>query len=279
MTILILCTGNSARSQMAEGLLKSMDPSLDVRSAGTQPALRVHPAAIEAMGEIGIDISTNRPKHVDTTSPVDFLITVCDHAHETCPVFSGPVRYRLQIGFPDPAAVLGTDTEVLEAFRVVRAAIKGRFEILRHNTLSAVLQPATAADLEPASALLTECDLPLDGLTDQFGGNYVLARNANSLSAMAGIEVYGPNGLLRSVAVAPAMRDSHLGSLVVQDRFHWAKMQNLDSVYLLTTTAAPYFARHGFEAVARDEAPAGIRSSPEFAHACPASATFMRRRM
>src|SRR5512142_1278483 len=94
--VLILCTGNSARSQMAEGLLRAFDSNLEVRSAGTAPAARVHPAAVEAMNEIGIDISAGRPKSVDEFLGQDFdvVITVCGHAHETCPAFAGRVGLR-----------------------------------------------------------------------------------------------------------------------------------------------------------------------------------------
>jgi arsenate reductase (thioredoxin) len=127
--ILILCTGNSARSQMAEALLRSLDARLEVHSAGTQPAARVHPAAIAVMAEIGIDIAGSRPKPVDAFlgEPFDYVITVCDHARETCPAFYGPVGERLHMGFEDPAAAAGNQEQVREAFRRVRDQIRGRF--------------------------------------------------------------------------------------------------------------------------------------------------------
>ncbi|HXN45802.1 MAG TPA: arsenate reductase ArsC [Bryobacteraceae bacterium] len=126
--ILVLCTGNSARSQMAEGFLRSFDAGLEVYSAGTQPAGRVHPAAVQAMAEAGIDISPARPKSVGQFlgQRFDFVITVCDHANQTCPVFTGEVRRRVHIGFDDPAAVRGTDEELLAAFRRVRDEIVER---------------------------------------------------------------------------------------------------------------------------------------------------------
>jgi len=147
--ILILCIGNSARSQMAEGLMTSVDPALDVHSAGTAPAPRVHPAAIEAMREIGIDISSNHPKSVTRYlgEPFDFVITVCDHANETCPVFTGPVRRRAHIGFEDPAAAAGTPEEVLTAFRGVRDRIAVR---LRRFYLDEIARPAS--EPQPSSA-------------------------------------------------------------------------------------------------------------------------------
>ena len=127
--ILILCTGNSCRSQMAEGFLKALDNTLDVHSAGTDPASRVHPRAIAVMKEIGVDISGGHPKSVDQflKEEFDYVITVCDNAKETCPVFSGKVRHRLHIGFDDPTGASGTDAYVLSEFRRVRDEIGFRF--------------------------------------------------------------------------------------------------------------------------------------------------------
>ena len=127
--ILILCTGNSCRSQMAEGFLKSWDPDLEVYSAGTLPADEVHPLAVRVMREVGVDISSGYPKDVErfVSQPFDFVITVCDHARETCPVFSGRVRERLHLGFEDPAEATGTEEELLAVFRRVRDEIQAAF--------------------------------------------------------------------------------------------------------------------------------------------------------
>ncbi len=124
--VLILCTGNSARSQMAEGFLRSL--GVDTASAGTEPAPRVNPVAIQAMAEIGIDISNGTPAHVGQflDQPFDHVITVCGEADRSCPVFRGPVKHRVHIGFPDPAAVTGSDAEKLAAFREIRDDITRR---------------------------------------------------------------------------------------------------------------------------------------------------------
>ena len=131
--ILILCTGNSARSQLAEGLLRSMGGGgLDVYSAGTKPS-SVRPEAIAVMAERGIDISGHTSKHVDDFKGqvFDYVITVCDSARETCPIFPGAPR-RIHWSLPDPAAVVGTEAERLEAFRNVRAVLTVRLgEFLR----------------------------------------------------------------------------------------------------------------------------------------------------
>jgi arsenate reductase len=129
MKILILCTGNSCRSQMAEGFMKYFNSDLEVYSAGTDPSLEVHPKAIQVMKEVGIDISKNYPKIVDQflNDSFDYVITVCDNAKETCPVFMGKVGRRLHISFKDPANATGTDEEILSVFRKVRDEIRQEF--------------------------------------------------------------------------------------------------------------------------------------------------------
>jgi len=114
---------------MAEGFLKSFDSSLEVFSAGTKAAAHVHPIAIQVMNEIGIDLTRNFPKTVDQflSQPFDYVITVCDNAKETCPVFSGSVQHRLHIGFDDPADAEGSNEEILTVFRRVREEIKRDF--------------------------------------------------------------------------------------------------------------------------------------------------------
>ncbi|MBN1386848.1 MAG: arsenate reductase ArsC [Bacteroidales bacterium] len=125
MRILVLCTGNSCRSQMAEGFIKSFDRDIEVYSAGTAPAGKVHPKAVAVMNEIGIDISDHKPKMVDIflKDSFDYLITVCDDAKENCPLFTGDVKHRMHIGFRDPAKASGTEEEIMNLFREVRDRI------------------------------------------------------------------------------------------------------------------------------------------------------------
>lgn len=123
--VLILCTGNSARSQMAEGLLRrDAGDRFEVESAGTKPSA-VRPEAIAVMKEAGIDITAHRSKHVDEFADQDFdyVLTVCDNARESCPVFFGNAA-RLHHSFNDPAAVEGTEPERLSAFRQVRDELR-----------------------------------------------------------------------------------------------------------------------------------------------------------
>jgi arsenate reductase len=128
--LLVLCTGNSARSQMAEGLLRHEGGDrFDVFSAGTKPS-RVRPEAITVMGEIGIDISGHRSKSVDefVAQDLEYVITVCNNAKETCPVSPGTIK-RLHWPFDDPAAVEGSDSVRLAAFRKIRDQIHGRIMV------------------------------------------------------------------------------------------------------------------------------------------------------
>lgn len=114
---------------MAEGILKSFDDELEVFSAGTAPAFRVHPKAVAVMKEIGIDISRNSTKNVSEflSQPFDYVITVCDNARETCPFFTGKVGRRLHMGFEDPAGAIGTEEKILTMFRKVRDEIREEF--------------------------------------------------------------------------------------------------------------------------------------------------------
>jgi arsenate reductase len=113
---------------MAEGFLQSFDPLMEVYSAGTNPSDRVHPRAVSAMKEVGIDLSGHTPKSVDEFlgRVFDYVITVCDHAKESCPVFSGKVAHHLHMGFHDPAEATGTDEEIDAVFRRVRDEIRMR---------------------------------------------------------------------------------------------------------------------------------------------------------
>jgi arsenate reductase (thioredoxin) len=139
--ILVLCTGNSARSQMGEGILRSLDSGLEVFSAGTQPAARVNPYAIRVMQEIGVDISQGKPKSVSqfVSQPFDYVITVCDDADKDCPVFTGRVGKRVHIGFTDPAKATGSDEHVVSVFRQVRDQIRTKFGEFYKKEIKSIL--------------------------------------------------------------------------------------------------------------------------------------------
>ncbi len=126
--VLVLCTGNSCRSQMAEGWINHLlRPGWEARSAGTAPAARVHPLAVRAMAEVGVDISGGKPEHVGACldQAWDLVVTVCDAAKEACPAFPRPVP-KLHLSFFDPAAAEGTEDERMTVFRQVRDEIRER---------------------------------------------------------------------------------------------------------------------------------------------------------
>ena len=129
MKILILCTGNSCRSQMAHGFLQSFDKEMQVFSAGTHPAEKVNEIAIEVMKEVGVDLSTHVPANVSEylNKSWDYVITVCGGANETCPDFIGRVGKRLHIGFSDPSESTGTREFIRNEFIRVRDEIKNSF--------------------------------------------------------------------------------------------------------------------------------------------------------
>jgi len=137
MKILVLCTGNSCRSQIPQGFLKSFDDKIEVESAGTQPASKVNLNAVKVMGETGIDISKNSPKSVDEflNNEWDYVITVCDDAKETCPVFLGKVKHRMHFGFEDPSNASGSEEFIMSEFRRIRDEIKTTFFRFYNNFL------------------------------------------------------------------------------------------------------------------------------------------------
>lgn len=139
MKILVLCTGNSCRSQMAEGFLRSFDSELEVYSAGTRHEKAINPRTVIVMNEVGIDMSAGVPDPVEKylDQSFDFVITVCDGAKENCPVFTGSVKQQLHIGFEDPADAIGTDEEVLPVYRRIRDEIKERFASWYNSVKSA----------------------------------------------------------------------------------------------------------------------------------------------
>jgi arsenate reductase len=125
---------------MAEGFLKSFDSNLEVFSAGTKPADKVNPFAIKAMKEIGIDISEGVAedviKYIDQS--FDYVITVCDNAKVTCPIFTGNVKHSLYIGFADPADAVGTEDEIMPVYRRVRDEIKNKFIVFYEENLKSI---------------------------------------------------------------------------------------------------------------------------------------------
>ena len=137
MKILILCTGNSCRSQMAHGFLQSFDKALTVRSAGTEATGKLNQQAVAVMKEAGIDISQHTSDSVNLylNEDWDYVITVCGGANENCPYFPGKVKHRLHIGFDDPSHAVGSPEFILSEFHRVRDEIRQQFYELYINEI------------------------------------------------------------------------------------------------------------------------------------------------
>jgi|GEM_PF-436422 len=276
---LFLCVANSARSQMAEGWAKMLWPGAHVQSAGTQPK-SIHPRAIEVMREVGIDLSRHRSKSVSEIDPhgIDTVITLCDE--EACPVFPGSIR-RLHWPIEDPAAERGSTSaeDERDRFRAARDAIRARMESFAQDPRSFAVEKPKDGDLEEVRRLLKSCSLPDDGIENQWPEAYVVVKEQDHVVACAGLEEYGDQGLLRSLAVAAHLRGIGLGARLLQERLAAAEDSGISRVFLLTTTAADFFASHGFHLADRSSASAALRSSPEFTDACPATAACLVRNL
>jgi arsenate reductase len=252
--------------------------SVKVSSAGSQPS-KLNPLAVRVLAEMGIDISGHASKGVGDipTDDVDAVITLC--AEEVCPVWLGKAT-RLHWGLPDPAHAGTTDAESLVAFRDVRDELKRRLSVLfpQPDAGSMTLSTATAAQLEGVRALLRRLHLPAEdvGLPNQV---FITAHAGGELLGCAGLERYGSDALLRSLAVVPRMQGSGLGRRLHQEALTLAGRSGVRTLYLLTTTAAPFFEKAGFKTIDRTLVPGPVASSLEFKSLCPASAECMRRRL
>jgi arsenate reductase len=269
---------------MAEGWTRALHGDrFDAYSAGTVPK-PIDPRAIQVMREAGVEIAGQRSKDVAELADIKFdrVVTVCDNAHETCPVFLGPSP-KLHVGFDDPprlAEGLSPD-EALAPYRRVRDEIRSFVERLPSILAAAerAPEPAEDRDLAGVLGLLEATDLPTVGVAEQFPAAYAVIRSGPKVIGVAGLESHGKSGLLRSLAVADAYRGLGLGQRLVDDRLAFAKAHELDGIYLLTTTAAPFFRTLGFEPTSRSEAPEELRASSEFTSVCPATASCLVKRL
>jgi len=278
-SVLFLCVANSARSQMAEGHARSLFGSLvRVQSAGSRPT-QVNRHAIAAMHEVGLDITRQRSKSVDDIDPasIDAVITLC--AEEVCPLWPGKLA-RLHWPLLDPAS---TDpdlpAETLRArFRAARDELRGRlWALASENPPDGIaLGPPGGGELAAIEAVIHASGLPAEVVRDQFPEAYTVARRDGQVVGVAALESHDHTGLLRSVAVTPAERGRGTGIALVADRLAGAWAHGLETVYLLTTTAAPLFHRFGFRATDRAHVPKSLQASSEFAALCPSSAACMR---
>jgi arsenate reductase len=278
-TVLFACVHNAGRSQMAAALFnRYADPEQATGiSAGTEPGSRVHPEVLEALKEIDIDVSGAVPRLLsdELASTANVLVTM--GCGETCPVVPGIERLDWPLEDPKGRPIARVREIRNEVRDRVRAFLAERgWGRDGENAGNVALVPARKDDEAAVRALLEAAELPVAGIDLAFPEGYVVAR-ADGVIGCAGIEVHDGDGLLRSVAVRGGGRHLGLGSRLVEDRVLAAKSKALRNLYLITTTAAPFFERLGFEPVQRETVPEGIRKSPEFASICPSSAAVLRR--
>lgn len=273
--LLFLCVANSARSQLAEGIARALaPPEVKISSAGSQPS-RLNPLAVKALAEVGIDASGQYSKSVNDVPPddVDAVITLC--AEEVCPVWLGRAM-RLHWGLPDPAHAGATEAERLQAFRDVRDELRGRLAaVFPQPDAGAVrIGPGSPEDLPALRALVERLHLPASDLGDG-RQTFLLARSGGELVGAVGLERHGPDALLRSLAVVPRLQRTGLGKTLHQAAIAEARRTGVRALYLLTTTAAPFFEKAGFRRIDRSAVPAAVAASPEFASLCPSTAVCM----
>jgi protein-tyrosine-phosphatase/N-acetylglutamate synthase-like GNAT family acetyltransferase len=276
--VLFLCVANSARSQIAEGLARQRFANrLQILSAGSNPT-QVNPYAIETMLEVGVDLASHTSKLVGEIDPhgIELVITLC--AEEVCPAFYGPVR-RIHWPIPDPATSdpAVTREQLLERFRTARTRIGARLDLIEAALAlppHTLIAPATEEDRLEIEALMISSGLPLDGLGNT---ELVLARIDGRLVGAAGIEQWGAEWLLRSVAVATEHRSTGIAELLVRDRLCIARLGGATAVHLLTIGARGYFERFGFTAIERATMPKVLQQSTQLAISACGTAIAMVR--
>ena len=268
--VVFACVENAGRSQMAAAFFNHLaDPSRATAvSAGTRPAAHVHPQVVAAMREVGIDLGSAAPRPLmpEVTRDASWLVTL--GCGEECPVLPGVGREDWPV--PDPK---GQD---LDAVRAIRDAIGARVAsfVARERLGRISIAVGGPRDLPDVLAFLEANGLPAAGL-EQHATDILVARMGGDLAGTAALEAYGPEALLRSVAVDAGLRGSGLGQDLTRAALDAARRRGVRRVFLLTETAAGFFPRFGFVEIARDAAPEEIRRTVEFASACPASARVM----
>jgi arsenate reductase len=277
--VLFLCVANSARSQMAEGIARALAPAtVEISSGGSEPT-QLNPLAVKALAELGIDISGHRSKSVNDVPPddVDAVITLC--AEEVCPVFLGRAR-RVHWALADPAQAGANEVERLQAFRDVRDELRRRLArvFVQPDAASVELAPLPPSASGTLRALLGRFHLPADDV-GQPNQTFVAAYASGELVGCVGLERFGADALLRSLAVVPRMQGAGLGKKLYLRALAEARSGGVRSLYLLTTTAARFFERAGFERIDRGLVPPAVAASAEFDSLCPASAVCMRLRI
>jgi arsenate reductase len=239
-------------------------------SAGTQPGSRVHPEVLQAMGEVGIDLSQVKPQKLtdELASGAQLLVTM--GCGEACPVVPGLKRDDWPLEDPKGKSV--------ERVREIRNEVKQRvLELLSaRGWLPVQIRKATPDDLPEVLQLLSEAALPIAGVADHFKNFHVALQEKQVLGA-AGAEIYGEYALLRSVVVSATRRNLGVGDTLIGRVTTYLHSRGIRGIYLLTTTAGRYFLQRGYQLIERDHVPVTLQQSVEFTGACPDSAQTLYR--
>jgi protein-tyrosine-phosphatase/N-acetylglutamate synthase-like GNAT family acetyltransferase len=268
--IIFACVHNAGRSQMAAALFRQLaDPSRAAAiSAGTQPAAKVHPEVVAAMRELDVDLQGATPQRLtpDLARDATWLVTM--GCGEECPIVPGVKREDWPLQDPK-----GQD---LDAVRSIRDQVRARVEafVRREGYGRIAIEQAERAAVPEILAFLAANQLPSAGLATH-ATDLLVARDGGRLVATAALEIYGRDALLRSVAVDATSRGTGLGRRITRSALDRARERGVQRVFLLTETAAAFFPKFGFADIERSRVPDSIRSTVEFASACPASARAM----
>ncbi len=299
--VLFLCTGNSARSILAESILNTEGKGrFRAFSAGSQPKGEVNPFALKVLDALGYPTEGFRSKSWDEFAEpgapeMDFIFTVCDSAAgEACPIWPGhPLTAHW--GIEDPAAVEGKDIEKERAFSLAARYMKNRimaFLNLRHDSidrlwLTTKLQAIgrreglEAEEISPIDeeldATLRSASLPTEDLGQSSGKFFRFSDRQGNRVGYGGVEFYGKDALLRSIAVPPETQKHGHGSAITRLLLRYADVQGAETGYVLTTDAAPFFGKLGFDPIERTAVPAAILATPQATILCPATASVLTR--
>jgi len=303
--VLFLCTGNSARSILAESILqKDGAPRFRSFSAGSQPKGVVNPFALKVLSALDYPTEGFRSKSWDEFAapgaPVmDFVFTVCDSAAgESCPVWPGQPM-TAHWGVEDPAAVEGSGIEKERAFSEAARFMRNRISAFLNLPMASIdklalqnelkkiggLAGATLLTLEAIdndapdlSAALSAAKLPTDDLTEGGRTFYRIRRGERTLG-YGGYELHGENVLLRSIVIAPEARGHGIGRRATDLLLSRAAGDGARAAYLLTETAAPFFEKMGFARIERASAPADILATRQASSLCPSTAVLLAKRL
>jgi arsenate reductase len=283
---LILSRANSARGQMAEGIARALAPrQVRISSAGATRG-HVDPLAARVLAELSVDIADQRSKTLDEVDTGDVqAVVVLSEEDPTPPALRGVLRVHWPL--PDPAAGDGSEEERIARYRAVRNELRRRLiRVFAREAVAAAarggpttaFEPAAGGDLDAIKALLVASLLPSRdvGAANQ---RFIVAREDGRILGCAGLEAYGHDGQVRSLAVDWTRRNAGLGTRLHQRLLHEALLTGVRTLYVVTATAEDFFSRHGYRRIKAHDVPPRLRASEEFGAFVPGGGAVMSRQV